>query len=436
MMNAFALCYFEDNAGDPALCPFKDQDTVYLIAFAIIMLNTDLHKLNPAARKQQKQMTKMEFINNLLNAIPQREKIPKEILSSMLADTYDSIALSPIIMHENETVSNSRQQSRNQAVQDIFKNVLRLDSLLRGMSVHDVNFATIEDVTNSLQCSGKDALSDLTRSCVSKTWHQWHGAVNTCLDTAHLDPQCIEPAIDILLHAVTVTVCLDMPMERSAFLSQLVRLKAFEERRQGRWVSALDESHREEAWYQQLEEACSCSPESKLTILHKIHSWIESLKGALRKDVRSKVEMTQIVAEIQDGEFLLHDPSRSFRISDDLVKKSARTGRCIEYRFYLFSDVLLYASKEEDGRYKIHEELSLHMMKIVDWFPPSQRKRLSLFDVHHPRKSFQVVCPSHEVRKLWVESIRAAIVVEMERKMAQEAARLSLYTSSSNRSRD
>ena len=153
---------------------------------------------------------------------------------------------------------------------------------------------------------------------------------------------------------------------------------------------------------------------------------MQSLKLALRIDVTNKEEMVEAVAELINGEFLLHDPARSFLKCGNLIKKSGRTGRMIEYRFFLFSDVLLYASKESEGRYKIHEELPLHLMKVIDWFPRVLKNRNYMFEVHHPRKTFQVLCPSPEERKSWVEDIRAELIVEMERKMVTEAARASV----------
>jgi hypothetical protein len=424
LLSTFAQCFFEDNAGDTQRCPFKDQDTIYLIVFAIIMLNTDLHKADSTSRKTLKKMSKVEFINNLRGAAV-NEGVAKEYLSII----YDSIEANPIAMHTTPDTAAKAKESQNQSLDDILNNVGVADSLLRGLAVHEFKFATIDDFVDCLEYHDQHALSDLTRSCVAKTWHQWHGALNTCLENAHLDPQGMEPAVDILLYALAITVCLNMPMERSAFLSQLVRLRAFEERRQGRWVSPPNtNNHRDEQWYLELEEASSGCIDQKLWALSKIHDWIQSLKAALRVDVRYKVEMTEAVAELVDADFLLQDPARAFLQSGNLLKKSGRTGRTTMYRFYLFSDVLLYASKTSDGRYKIHEELPAHLMKVVDWFPPSQKNRKVMFEIHHPRKTFQVICFSEESRKSWVENIRAAILVEMERKMVMEAARLSAST--------
>jgi len=420
IVDTFAQCYFEDNAGDLQRCPFKDQDTVYLLVFAVIMLNTDLHKADSKSKKAKK-MTKTEFANNLKGAI-QNEGFSKDYLS----DIYDSIREDPIAMHDEiDTTNSSPASSQSSSIDEMVKSVRGSDSLLRGLAVHDFHFASIDDFTNTLAYSAKDALSDLTCSCVSKTWYQWHGVINTCLETAHLDPQGMEPAIDILLYALVVTICVHMPMERNAFLSQLVRFKSFEERRQGRWVSASDNNRHEEKWYLELEESCSGTNDNKLITLQKIYDLIQSLKKTLRVDARSKDEMNAVVGELINGDFLLLDPARSFLQSGYLVKKSSRTGRGTEYRFYLFSDVLLYASEEPDGRFKIHEELPLHLMKVVDWFPPSQKNRQIMFEVHHPRKTFRVLCASPAVRKDWVEQIRASILMELEHKMTIEAARMS-----------
>ena len=91
IISTFAQCYWEDNAGDHIRCPFHDQDTVFLISFAIIMLNTDLHSsgvggASSSSRKQRKRMTKTEFLNNL-RGVESSEDLSRDYLSTV----YDSI---------------------------------------------------------------------------------------------------------------------------------------------------------------------------------------------------------------------------------------------------------------------------------------------------------------------------------------------------------
>ena len=367
-------------------------------------------------------MTKAEFVNNLKNA-GREEDISKDYLLSL----YDSIEENPIELHAESGDGSNNEGSA--LIQDMLSNVRTTDSLLRGLAVHDFHFATIDDFINGLDYSPHDALGDLTRSCVSKTWHQWHGVINTGLETAHLDPAGMEPSIEILLYALSLTVCLEMPTERAAFLNQLGRLKAFEERRQGRWLDSADnELYRDQDWYIELEANCRGSKERKLIALQTIHKSIANLKKAFQVDVQNKMSMTAVVRQIKGGEYLAQDPSRSFIRAEDLVKKSSRTGKSTTYRFFLFSDVLLYAKADSDGRFKIHEELPLHLLKIIDWFPPSQKLRDVMLEINHPRKSFFVICPSLEQRVSWVNQLKEAVGLEMDRKMKVEHARMAIYT--------
>ena len=409
IMSTFAKCYFEDNAGDSQRCPFKYEDTVYLISFAIIMLNTDLHK------PSRKKMTKGEFINNL-RGVEQGEDIPKEYLVQI----YESIERNPIAMDHAAHTTDEYKSS----IHGMLNNVRSADTLLRGLAVHDYQFATIEDFCDGLEYSPEDALADLTRCCVSQTWHQWHGVINTALETAHLDPLGMGQSLEILLYALSLTVCLDMPTERAAFLSQVGRLKAFEERRQGRYVSTGGPDGSVGEWFQELEKACCGSVDRKLAALQEVRDWTVSFKQQLLMDAQNKITMEAVVRQLKDGDNLLLDPARSFLRAGTLLKKSARTGRSISYRFYLFSDVLLYAKEDTDGRFNIHEELPLHLLKIVDWFPPSHKHRKVAFEVSHPRKSFAVLCPNAKERKAWVRDIKGAVQLEMERKALMEAARV------------
>lgn len=428
-MNTFAQAFFEDNAGDEEVCPFRDWDSIHLIAFAMLMLNTDLHKSGqPSSRKSSKKMTKTEFIQNTSLAV-HGNTVSKEFLSRI----YDSIEAKPFSF--NDDTSRSQYDSREQTIYDMISSVSATDSLLRGVAVHDFQFVSIDDYSAQLGCHRNDALSDVTRNCVSKTWHHWHGVVSTCMEASDLDPQGMEHCVEIILYALCATICLNMPLERSAFLNQLVRLKAFEERRKGTWVSSSSNNrHREESWFLELEDACGGTVEMKLWAMRTIHKWIKSLQAAFHGDVPSKVGMVSAVSEIRNGSFLLQDPSRSYVRSGNLVKKSVRNGKTTEYRFYLFSDILLYASKEQDGYYKIHDELPLHLMKIVDWFPPSSQSHLGkqhkvMFEVHHPRKTFQVICQSTDERRSWVDDIRKTLAQEIDRKMKLESARIAFHTS-------
>ena len=351
LIYTFAQCYWEDNAGDRKHCPFLDQDTVYFLAFAIIMLNTDLHKsgADSCGKHSRKKITKQEFIKNLAGA-----EGAQELTKEYLVTVYDSIESNPIILMQDDLDAQNVAgpgESRNRMLKSMLNNVRSTDALLRGLSVHDFKWASMQDFSTSLAYEGADALSDLTRSCISEAWHQFHGVVNTALEAAHLDPQGIEPCVDLLKYALVITICLDMPMERAAFLSQLGRFKVFEGHHnssQRHWVPDEEQGRQLLLQGNPAFDRAIAGPlddESKLKALVQVHEATKDLQSALKVDIQVKQEMTRVIYQILDGDFLLNDPGRSFVRMGDLKKKSNRSGRQTEYRFFLFSDVLLYTKR-------------------------------------------------------------------------------------------
>jgi hypothetical protein len=99
------------------------------------------------------------------------------------------------------------------------------------------------------------------------------------------------------------------------------------------------------------------------------------------------------------------------------LHKRCRSGKLIEYRFFLFSDQLLYAHMNIRGEYKVHEQLLLSVMKVsISWVRTLTMTRSSWiymgglqvveipqdptgrsFRLYHPKKSFDVVAESREV---------------------------------------
>ncbi|CAN0352949.1 unnamed protein product, partial [Hapterophycus canaliculatus] len=73
---------------------FPNPDTAFILAFSIVMLNTDLH--NPSIQ-DAKRMTKEGFIRNN-RGIDQGKSLPDDFLGGV----YDRIASSPISLKEDD----------------------------------------------------------------------------------------------------------------------------------------------------------------------------------------------------------------------------------------------------------------------------------------------------------------------------------------------
>lgn len=427
IISAFAECYWEDNAGDRHHCPFRDQETVYILSFAVIMLNTDLHKsksangvcIRPGALKK---MSKPEFVSNLRGVLKDEDMKTKYFLK-----IYDSIAARPIVMQEVKSDNASRYYNVRAGLNDLLKNEKSADALLRGLAIHEYRFSILEDYAYQLyDGSTKNAARDLTRNLLMKVWHFFHSLINTSLDVAYMDKKGIDLSIDLLKYMLSLTVCLELPTERKAFLSQLGRMRRLNKMKSfsstfGHFGQFANNDRTDEL-YRDVETSNISSDKGKLQSLGQINQLMKSL--SFDSGTEETKEMKAAVGQLKNAAFLLTDPSRTFIRQDDLIKQANSTGRRVEYRFFLFSDMLIYAKQiAKSPKFKVHEELPLVQMKVVDWFPPDTKDGQRRFDIFHPRKKVVVLCATREEKRLWVDAIRSAIDKEVKRQVTVEQAR-------------
>lgn len=426
IITSFSECYWEDNAGDRHHCPFQDQETVYILSFAVIMLNTDLHKsksphgscIQPSKLKK---MSKPEFVSNLRGVLRDKDMKTKYFLK-----IYDSIASRPIVMREvNPENASSRYYDVRAGLQALIKNEKSADALLRGLAIHEYRFSTLEDYAHQLYDGAlRNAARDLTRNLLMKVWHFFHSLINTSLDVAYMDKTGTELSIDLLKYMLSLTVCLELPIERKAFLSQLGRMRRLKRMKSSSkcgQFGQFDNASTDEL-YENVENGDISNDKGKLQSLGQVNQLMLSL--SFDNGTEETKAMKSAVGQLKNAAFLLTDPSRTFVRQDDLVKQANTTGRRVEYRFFLFSDMLIYAKQiSKSAFFKVHEELPLFQMKVVDWFPPNTKDGHRRFNIFHPRKKVVVLCDSREEKRVWVDAIRSAIDKEVKRKVIMEQAR-------------
>lgn len=413
IISTFSQCYWEDNAGDVQKCPFQNQDTVFLVSFAMIMLNTDLHKAQVSKGKIPKRMTKHEFIENLRGVDEGVDKY-----QDYINFIYDSIEATPIAI-SNSLTQNERSKDGNghdptnlaSSLQSWVKSVEPAQELLR-------TFAARHDKILS-ESLDNQVLQDTVCRMFSANWHHIHSVVNATIDIAHLDLSGMGLCIDLLEHSLCTATCLGMAVERSAFSKLLDRVNRFHDLKvqneEGSGEKACDES--------------SNQPESEGQInledkkIRRLTKQLKQLHASLSVDDVKLKTMKQVASRIRNGDILLNDTSRCFVREGDLVKRHQLAARSSTYRFFLFSDVLVYAHLSKEGDYKVHEELPLHLMKIEDECPNSTTKHIS-FHIHHPNKSFIVTCTNVTEKKEWMEEINTSIRREIKRKTKIERSRI------------
>ena len=411
IISTFSQCYWEDNAGDLKQCPFADQDTVFLVSFAIIMLNTDLHKSHTSSKgKAPKRMTKNEFITNL-RGVCQVDKFRDYI--SMI---YESIEASPIaISNQSSEIVKSKQDHGSSSLpfkgqedlatcmQHWVKSVKPAQEFIRTVAVRNDSFIAVTD----------SQLEETTRQFFSSIWHLIHAAVNATIDNAHLDRSALSCCLDVLEYSLCAASYLGMTVERSAFSKLLGRVNRFNDLK----VSRKDGSREKK-------EISSNKAKKKgldFEDINQVRSLTKQLHSSLVVDDKNINTMKQVASQIRNGDILLNDPSRIFIREGDLVKRH-QAGRSSTYRFFLFSDVLVYAHKSSQGDYKVHEELPLHLMKVEDG--GRGKTKSDGFYIQHPSKSFFVVAASLGEKQQWIDDINDSIQEEVKRKAKVEKSRM------------
>lgn len=415
IITTFSQCYWEDNASDHYICPFEDQDTIFLLSFAIIMLNTDLHKVSRPRNTRSKvgrlpkKMTKLEFINNL-RGVAKNGELDKEYISGI----YDSVASNPIQLFEGHVspvtevahiiaFSDITECNLGEKLKLMTKNVKKSEELLRGLAVHNFRFYTMEDYARHKSCATKDTLCDVSKRVFVSTWHYFHNLIKATIKNAQLDPEALVLSLDLLSSSLCTALCLEMKKEFNSFLHLLARVKMFAEKTNT--VEAIEVQD----WFNDLQVVME--KEDRVPGLEQILEITHELKKSLQTENVARKQITRIVRLIQDGQFLLEDPTRFFVRDGEIMKRSHMMSRNMKYIFFLFSDILLYAKpiSASSEKFAISEVLSLHLMTIVDWYPNSNRNNSKNFTIHHPRKSFVVLCKTVEERKSWVAALRVQI---------------------------
>jgi brefeldin A-inhibited guanine nucleotide-exchange protein len=111
MMEKFAERYCSNN---PEV--FPTADTAFVLAYSVIMLNTDLHNPNI---KPEKKMTKAGFISNN-RGIAAGQDVPRQLL----IDIFDEIESRPITLKEDDKLREQKQSEKEKATERRKREVL------------------------------------------------------------------------------------------------------------------------------------------------------------------------------------------------------------------------------------------------------------------------------------------------------------------------
>lgn len=414
MVEAFAQCFYEDSPTS-----FSSADTAMIIAYSIIMLNTDLH--NPQVKKNK--MSKDQFVKNN-RGIDNGKDLPRRFLEEI----YDDILHNPMHIKGSQFIPKSSREATLSArdVENskfrggLVKSVAQSEELMKDLSQSYVTF----------QFVGVDACisPDLIKLLFERVWFYFLTLSTSILGDNQADLSMTMHCLDLLRFCISTCLFLRMPVERQAFCTLLSKVETEldgsrlqceddnSEEENGSDDNGVTQHRQKQEWLRSVEDAAEM--DDPWVAMGDIHVVVNKMKEAIQHRQRSQ-ELNSVLRRINRSGYYLKDTTQFIR-EGDLIKKCRSRNR--SYRFFLFNDQLLYADKGMSGYWNPHNSLRLKLTRVSDIADNVMHKHA--FHIQNPVKSFIVFADSASSKIEWMRAIEET-VTEGAKKISRNARRIS-----------
>ncbi len=164
----------------------------------------------------------------------------------------------------------------------------------------------------------------------------------------------------------------------------------------------------EEDWYIRIATSDICLEDQDAAIA-SLYERVKIVKESVRRSSCSQ-KLLSVSERLRNVNILEGNPHRIWIREGDLIKV-CRSGRKVTYRFFLFSDLLLYAARQPFGNetWKVHGKFdlsTLNIQNLTEQMALSASVNLSCgFIISHPRKSFVVDARTPSEKMRWMRNI-------------------------------
>ncbi|RLN65510.1 hypothetical protein BBP00_00002802 [Phytophthora kernoviae] len=414
-----ALVLYDCYVGDSPTA-FSSADTAMIIAYSIIMLNTDLH--NPQVKKNK--MTKEQFVKNN-RGIDNGKDLPKRFLEEI----YGDIAQNPMHIKGSRGIPKASREASVTAA-DLENEKFR-SGISKAVAQSEELMKDLSHAYNTFQFVGVDtAISpDLIKILFERVWFYLLALSTSILCDSQSDLSTQMQCLDLLRLCISTCLFLGMPIERQAFCGLLRKVQdsldgtAHEDRNEQKEElsdpimneKALDKKYQ---WVRSIQEAAAS--DEPWQVMGDIHLLVNDMKETIQ--VRQKSEkLDSVIQRIHRGNFYLKT-STTFIHEGDLTKKCRSRNQV--YRFFLFNDQLLYADRSMTGSWSPHNALRLKLTRISNISDGVLSK--NAFQIQNPVKSFVVFADSSSSKAEWMRLMNEAIS-EASKKINRTARRISTH---------
>jgi len=489
-LEAFAECYWRANKSS-----FSKPDMVLILSFSAVMLNTDLH--NPNIKKSRK-MTLEQFVRNL-SGVDDGADLPL----SLLTETYHSIERKEIALPRFDPEGQSKEKGGGSEDHGEGGNggghkreggsdgaQLRRHAALYAaemVSATRSGLALLRSGASTVRLFHSKVSTDLVKLMFEYCWEHAFMAVEAVLDSAAVidaEPsngsggrvnerpamlRLLSLCVDLLRNALCICIFIESARSiRSQFLDLLCRCALTANYGMGHPESldALSTGGETEpsAWGGKVNDrnggvAGTKDNDSKplssafYECVMSAHLWdndindtvaaIHTQAQVIHNCVLARMEYEEVL-NVQrrfnsSGGSLAHAPGRRFIREGSLVKQASTSNQRQRYEFFLFSDLLVYASVRF-GRLSAHQLLPLKTMRVydadaamgggsvkADGGQGSNEIRVSRstcdFEIRSPVKSFVVTADNYDEKRSWMSAILSTIA-DLSRQRAEQQRRI------------
>ncbi|CAG8555206.1 7956_t:CDS:2, partial [Paraglomus occultum] len=220
IMEKFADRYCENNPD-----VFANADTAYILAYSIIMLNTDQHSVQVKRR-----MDKSEFIKNN-RGINNNNDLPDEFLGAI----FDDIAVNEIVMEEEQisevaktAINIANERERQQMYDKEISQMQKKSQALLSSSRQDQKASIWRSATHSDHVKPMFVVACwplmATLSVVFEESENISTTASKGNEFAQANSEAIELCLDGFMGAIRISSVFRMDVERDAFVSSLAKL--------------------------------------------------------------------------------------------------------------------------------------------------------------------------------------------------------------------
>jgi hypothetical protein len=367
-------------------------DAAQTLAFAMIMLNTDLHdpRLQAARKKNgRKAMTVDQFVHNLrgCNAGGNFDR-------DMLRVVYGGVKNHPILWVEKNGLDSKTTVAKTEA-QCLEECKVFMADLVRKVNADMRANAAYQQGRNKTE----------SKSIVNGIFEQnWFRLISAFRGKSHFqeDASSLAACIDGYVYGGLIAITLGLRIERQAFAEQLAVI-TYEANAKGNSRAEVRKrkqgfargEHLNQDWHKPLNVLAEKQPQQ--ACLHLL---------AVGKEYKMKIAFDREQAKLEQlqlafgNDIRLMKPSRHFVMQGPLLKLNKSGGKQT-YKVYLFNDLLLYANGS-----KVHRVLHLSLCRLIDVSTKNMRTPF-VFRVESAQKTVTFAAKSQKQKDLWLRNILA-----------------------------